>query len=131
MRALVGVGVAAMLAYLHPVHRLPQLVELVGGAQGLQADISQLHLFVSQLISQLHDRLSLTVSAFRNPGLGWGGGERLLFEPYAGTNYLNSLRSTHSVSSPKSNALVAYFPNHFCVPFFGLAPTTRSMGHRP
>lgn len=50
-------------SHLHPVHGLPELVELVGGAEGFQADVCQLHLLVSQLIPELHDCLGLTVHA--------------------------------------------------------------------
>ena len=52
---------------LHAVHGLPELVQLVGGAQGLQTDVGKLHLFVSQLAAQLHDRLSLGVPALGDP----------------------------------------------------------------
>ena len=52
---------------LHAVHGLPELVQLVGGAQGLQADVGQLHLLVSQLAAQLHDRFGVGVPALRDP----------------------------------------------------------------
>lgn len=57
-----------VISYLHSVHGLPQLVKLMSRAEGFQANISQLHLLVSQLIAQLHDRFSFAVSAFRNSG---------------------------------------------------------------
>lgn len=50
-------------SHLHPVHGLPELVELVCRAEGFQADVCQLHLLVSQLISELHDRLGFTIHA--------------------------------------------------------------------
>ena len=53
-------------AHLHPVHGLPQLVQLVSRAEGFQADVGQLHLLVSQFVSELHDRLSFAVHALRN-----------------------------------------------------------------
>lgn len=53
-------------SHLHPVHGLPQLVQLVCRAEGFQADVGQLHLLVSQLVSELHDRLSFTVHALRD-----------------------------------------------------------------
>lgn len=59
-----GSGVAA--AHLHPVHGLPQLVQLVGRAQGFQANVRQLHLLVPQLVPQLHHRLGLAVRALRD-----------------------------------------------------------------
>lgn len=52
---------------LHAVHGLPELVQLVGGAQGLQTDVRQLHLFVPQLAPKLHHRLRVIVSALRDP----------------------------------------------------------------
>lgn len=55
-----------LISHLHPVHGLPELVQLVGRAEGFQTDVCQLHLLVSQLISQLHDRLGFTIHALRN-----------------------------------------------------------------
>lgn len=61
-------------AHLHPVHGLPQLVELVRGAERFQADVGQLHLLVPQLVPELHDRLGLTVDALGDAG-GRGAAE--------------------------------------------------------
>lgn len=53
-------------SHLHPVHGLPELVELVGRAECFQADVRQLHLLVSQLISELHDCLGFAIHALRD-----------------------------------------------------------------
>ena len=47
--------------HLHAVHGLPELVQLVGGAEGLQAYVSQLHLLVSELTAEPHHLLRLAV----------------------------------------------------------------------
>lgn len=51
--------------YLHPVHGLPQSVQLVRGAQGFQPDVSQLHLFVAELVAQLQDAVRFVVRTLR------------------------------------------------------------------
>lgn len=52
--------------HLHPVHGFTELVQLVGRAEGFQANVRQLHLLVPQLVPQLHHRLCLAVRALRN-----------------------------------------------------------------
>ena len=43
-------------SYLHLVHGLAELLELVGGGQGLETDVRQFHVLVPQLFPQLHHR---------------------------------------------------------------------------
>lgn len=49
---------------LHVVHGFPKLVQLVGGVEGLQADVCELHLLLPQLRAQLRDFLFLWLLFF-------------------------------------------------------------------
>lgn len=50
---------------LHAVHGLSELVQLMCRAESLQANISQLHLFLPELTPQLHHCLRLAVQTLR------------------------------------------------------------------
>lgn len=54
-----------LCADLHAVHGLPELVQLMGGAERLQPDVRQLHLLLPELAAQLHHRLRLAVQTLR------------------------------------------------------------------
>src|SRR4029434_10578224 len=54
-------------AHLHAVHGLPDLVQVVSGAERLQADIGQLELLLPQLVLQLQDDLGLGLRALAQP----------------------------------------------------------------
>lgn len=56
--------------YLHAVHGLSDLVQVVGRAERLQADVRQLELLLSQLVLQLEDDLRLRLCALAQPATG-------------------------------------------------------------
>lgn len=57
-------------SHLHAVHGLSDLVQVVGGAKRLQADVCQLELLLPQLVLQLKDDFSLSFGAFAQPANG-------------------------------------------------------------
>ena len=54
-------------SHLHAVHGLSDLVQVVGGAQRLQADVCQLELLLPKLVLQLEDGFRLGLGAFAEP----------------------------------------------------------------
>lgn len=64
------VDAVSSVAHLHAIHGLSDLVQVVGGAERLQADVSQLQLLLSQLVLQLEDDLGLGLGALTQPAVG-------------------------------------------------------------
>lgn len=58
------------VTHLHAIHGLSDLVQVVGRAERLQADVSQLQFLLSQLVLQLEDDLCLGLSALTQPAVG-------------------------------------------------------------
>lgn len=58
------------VAHLHAVHGLSDLVQVVGRAERLQADVGQLQLLLSQLVLQLKDDLGFGLGALAQPAVG-------------------------------------------------------------
>lgn len=56
--------------YLHAVHGLSDLVQVVSRAKRLQADIRQLELLLPQLVLQLEDDFGLGLGALAQPATG-------------------------------------------------------------
>lgn len=64
------VDAVCSVAHLHAIHGLSDLVQVVGRAERLQADVSQLQLLFSQLVLQLEDDLGLGLGALAQPAAG-------------------------------------------------------------
>lgn len=60
---------SAKRSHLHAIHGLSDLVQVVGGAERLQADVCQLELLLPQFVLQLQDDFSLGFGALAQPAI--------------------------------------------------------------
>lgn len=60
---------SAKWSHLHAIHGLSDLVQVVGGAERLQADVCQLELLLPQFVLQLQDDFSLGFGALAQPAI--------------------------------------------------------------
>lgn len=92
-------------AHLHAVHGLSDLVQVVGGAEGLQADVRQLQLLFPEFVLQLEHDLRLGLGALAQPGVKQGGrigGEwECQFHRYSSNNTERNMESVKKTAQGK------------------------------